>query len=130
MREDQQALKQAQKHDEQYVRERLHLDELDGVSLSEYFLGPVWSERIEVALRWLQRSREALPPPPDDHAVRPSARGISVIFPGFSASPDVLVRQLRLSGEGTVDEHPFQFAGVLRDLTHQPRRHRNPRQSS
>ena len=126
MREDQQALKNAKKHDEQYVRERLHLKELDGRSLSEYLLGPIWSERMELAMHWLKRSRDAVPAPAVQHTAQPASRGVSVIFPGFSASPDVLIRQLQLSGEGSVDENPFRFDGVIRDLTHQPRRHSEP----
>jgi uncharacterized protein (TIGR03545 family) len=126
MRDDQRQLVAAKEHDTQYVRERLRLDELDGHSLTEYLLGPVWSQRIEMAASWLQRSREWMPPSPETPAAEPASRGVRVNFPGFASSPDVLVRQLQLNGAGTVDQHPFTFSGVVRDLTHQPRRHDQP----
>ncbi len=126
LREDQDALREAKRHDEQYLRERLHLEELDGNSLTEYLLGPTWSQRLTVALRWLQHSRDAVPATTEPVSAQTAARGVSVVFPGFPATADVLVRELRLTGDGTIDEQPFQFTGVIRDLTHQPRRHDEP----
>ncbi len=126
MREDRRALASAKKQDEQYVRDRLRLDSLDGDSLTEYLLGPTWSKRMEMATRWLQRSRDAVPADVSSSVVQPASRGVSVIFPGFSASPDSLIRQLKLAGEGAIDGTPFLFSGTVRDITHQPRRHAKP----
>jgi uncharacterized protein (TIGR03545 family) len=59
-------------------------------------------------------------------SVVPASRGLSVIFPGYHSSPDLLVRHLGVNGTGSADGTPFSFQAELFDLTHQPRRHREP----
>lgn len=128
MKHDRQALKLAKDHDVAYIRERLKLDELDGDSLSEYLLGPVWSERVATAMRWIQWTRKTMPTNSleKEREAYTASRGISVVFPGYPSLPDVLIRNLRLSGTGTIEATPFTFSGTLRDLTHQPERHAEP----
>jgi uncharacterized protein (TIGR03545 family) len=125
MRSDRVALQTAKDHDVQYVRERLRLDQLDGDSLTEYLLGPVWAERIELAVRWIERGR-AIVPTESELPKRDPHQGISVIFPGFPQHPDVLVRKLHLDGQGTAEGKPYAFHGTLTDLTHQPWRYAEP----
>ncbi len=125
MKHDREALDIARQHDLEYVRQRLRLDDLDGNSLSEYLLGPVWGPRIEGGLRWLQRTREELQQNESEQLARAS-RGVNVLFPGIPASADVVVQKLNLSGRGTVNALPFTFVGAAHDLTHQPRRHGTP----
>ncbi len=126
IQQDRAAVKAAKDHDVEYVRARLHLDQLDGNSLTEYLLGPVWSDRIQLAVDWIQRSRAAIPAAEATPPARDPTIGTSVVFPGFPSLPDVLFRRLQLSGGGTVNGQEFVFTGTLRDLTHQPRRHREP----
>lgn len=125
MQRDRQAIEEAKRHDIQYVRERLRLDALDGRSLSEYLLGPIWSQRVETAMTWIQRSREMMGEKAEAKR-REKARGVNVLFPGIPASADVLVRKLELSGDGTVDGKPYSFGGAIFDITHQPLRHAEP----
>ncbi|MCA9147920.1 MAG: TIGR03545 family protein [Planctomycetales bacterium] len=126
MKEDRVSIEKAKDHDIQYVRQRFKLDQLDGNALSEYLLGPVWSERIATAVSWIQWTRGVMPTKPQEREREANDPSINVLFPGYPARPDLLVQQLRLSGGGTIEGTPFRFSGKLRDLTHQPRRHPDP----
>lgn len=124
MKSDRAALDIARRHDTEYLRQRLKIDELDGNSLSEYLLGPVWGPRVEWAVRWIQRSRQMMATESDQ--VAQASRGVNFLFPGIPSTADVLIRKLNLSGEGTANSQPYSFAGTVYDLTHQPRRHDKP----
>lgn len=124
MKSDRAALDIARRHDTEYLRQRLKLDELDGNSLSEYLLGPVWGPRVEWAVRWIQRSRQMMASESDQ--VAQASRGVNYLFPGIPSTADVLIRKLNLSGTGTVESQPYSFAGTIYDVTHQPRRHDKP----
>ena len=124
VQKDRRDLKAAQEHDFRYVKQRLHIEALDADSLTEYLLGSVWSERVDSALHWIEQSRPATV---SKIAESPSTvHGFDILFPGFSASADVVVRELKLAGSGTVDGSPYGFTGTIRDLTHQPKRHPRP----
>lgn len=128
MQQDRQAIEAAKQHDVQYVKQRLNLDQFDAESLTQYLLGPVWGERVDWLARWLQRSREAMPSGADAKERQQQDYGVTVLFPGVAALPDVLAKRLRLDGGGTVDGQPYQFEGTILDLTHQPHRHARPAQ--
>ncbi len=110
----------------QYVRERLKVPPLDGQALSDYLLGPVWGTRVQTALSWIQWLRQHAPDEAVEAPVEPIVRGLTVKFPGYHSTPDVIIRQLHLSGQGTDGGHPFTFTGRLCDVTSQPRLHREP----
>ena len=126
MREDGGAIAAAKDHDFQYVRERLKVPPLDGQALSDYLLGPVWGARVQTAVGWIQWLRQQAPEAPAERPAEPILRGLTVKFPGYHSTPDVIVRQLNLSGKGTDGGHSFTFTGQLCDLTSQPRLHSKP----
>ena len=126
IRSDQTAVVRAKEHDEQYIRDKLKIAPLDGQELTDYLLGPVWAERIQTALDWIQWTREVVPTEPPKPTEETQPRGLTVLFPGYHSTPDLLVQKLNVSGGGTAQGSPFTFQGVLQDLTHQPRRHSRP----
>ncbi len=126
MKDDRTAILRAKEHDQQYVREQLRVIPLDGQELTEYLLGPVWAERVQTAIHWVQWTRQVVPEQPSAEPMEPAERGISVFFPGYHSTPGLLVRKLQLDGAGTAQGNPFTFRGTLVDLASQPRLHRQP----
>ena len=126
MQADRAAILQAKGHDQQYLREKLRVVPLDGQELTDYLLGPVWAERVQSAIRWVQWTRQVVPEQPSLEPTKPTQRGINVIFPGYHSTPGLLVRKLQLDGAGTAQGNPFTFHGTLVDLASQPRLHRQP----
>lgn len=129
MKSDRVAIKNAKEHDQEYVRKTVRMENLNAQNLSEYFLGPEMQKHVESAVSWIQWGRgmlgngdEAQEQPVDE----PTHTGISVIFPHMRMSPDFLIRKLHLDGDGQVDGKPYQFAGIVKDITHQSSRHDQP----
>jgi len=116
---DKDAIGQAQKRDQERIREQLRLDELRGEHLSDYLLGPELAEKVRTVAHWVRWARRHWPEraePPEP--VR--ARGLDVLFAGFPPGPDFLIRKLTLDGQGQLDHRPFRFSGTAEGLTSQP----------
>ncbi len=121
---DRTALETARRHDEQLIRERLRLEPLDRQVLSRYLLGPIWSKRLATGAYWLNKGRWLLQPERGVDS-RPST-GLRIRLPGYDDTPDLLVRELSLSGSASHQGAPVSFRGWCRDWTPQPRRHQQP----
>ena len=129
MRTDRVAIEEAKKHDQEYVRKTVRMENLNAEKLSEYFLGPEMQKHVTSAVSWIEWGRTFFgteDKEPKAEVAERKETGISVIFPHMRMSPDFLVEKLHLDGDGTVDGKPYQFAGMIRDITHQSNRHDKP----
>ncbi|MEO2048238.1 MAG: TIGR03545 family protein [Pirellulales bacterium] len=116
---DRQAMEVARTHDQQFLRESLHVDGLDGQQLSDQLLGPLVAERLQTILRWVHTVRSLAP----NRAIRvesDSVRGVNVHYLGPQPQPRIHLRQLALSGSVRLGATSTDWIGKLTDVSNQP----------
>ncbi|MCA9200513.1 MAG: TIGR03545 family protein, partial [Planctomycetales bacterium] len=127
VQQDKLAIEQAKRHDEQYIKEKLRLENLDGQSLTEYLIGPELHERLTTTLGWIRWVRAMTSTETEAQKQAESQpRGENILFPGMLIQPDVLIKTLIVDGTGTIDEQPFTFLANIHDITHQSKKHDQP----
>jgi len=122
---DRQAVKAARTHDEKLVRETLRVEAIDSASLTAYLLGEEISGPMGELIGWLRWARKMAP----TKVEKPDAerhRGVDVLFAGLRPRPELLIRQLDLSGTARINGRPVELAGTLSDFTTEPEIHGQP----
>lgn len=122
---DRQAVDAARRHDEQFLREHLKADTINGAQLSQYLLGEEAGGYLAATLRWIHRARALVPSKKPD--VASQSRGVNVAFVD-RPRPQLLVRQVELLGQARLHGQPLELAGLLTNLTNQPTLHEEPLQ--
>jgi len=123
--EDRKAVVTARTHDEKLLRERLHFDPIDPNALSAYLLQKQLQGPLGDVVGWLRLVRRVVPAEPKPASHR-SQRGREITFAGCRRTPDLLIRQLQLSGTADFTGTPVDFTGALIDVTDDPARHDRP----
>ncbi len=126
---DRDAILTAQQNDLRRIREQLRLDDLESGGLSEYLLGRDLHRRLQLVAQWMRWLREYWPADATDMFPTPSptrARGVDVMFAGLTPEPNLLIRSLRIDGEGQARGERFEFLGTVQGLTSQPRLYGQP----
>jgi len=114
---DRRAIAAAREHDEQFLREKLQVTNLNGEGLSETLLGETVNERLVSALQWVSWARRQMPA----GGAKPQAvrgRGTTVLF--REARPRYLIEKLQLEGEASLGGELLQIAGTLTGATSEP----------
>jgi uncharacterized protein (TIGR03545 family) len=122
--EDRQAIVAARAHDEKLLTEQLHFEPIDPNALSAYLLQKQLNGPLADVLGWLRLVRRVVPAEPKKDSRR--RRGREIVFTGCRPSPDLLIRQLNLSGTASFTGTPLDFTGTLVDVTDEPARHDRP----
>jgi uncharacterized protein (TIGR03545 family) len=122
---DRVAVIEAKRHDEAYVRDKLHMESLNAEALSQYLLGQEQAERLQTALAWIQRVRQYIPRK-RRFADPQRGGGRTVWLPGVPRTPDLLFEQLEIDGEVAGDTNSVSFSGSLCGLTYQPQLYGRP----
>jgi uncharacterized protein (TIGR03545 family) len=117
--EDRQAMEVARAHDQQFLRDSLHGDGLDGAQLSEQLLGPVVAGRLETVLGWVRMVRSLAPTRPV-RVKTDSERGVAVHFVGLRPQPAMHIRKLALTGNARLGTTSTDWIGTLTDVSNQP----------
>lgn len=114
---DRQAIRVARQNDEQFLRQKFAIADLDGEGLSETLLGETVNRRLTSALEWVSWARRQIPARGmKSQTVR--TRGTNVIF--GKAQPRYLVEKLQLEGEARLGGEPLQIMGTLTGATSEP----------
>lgn len=114
---DRRAIDVARKQDEQFLREKLQIADLDGEGLSETLLGGVVNERLASALQWVSWARRQVPA----RDAKPQAargRGTTVLF--SKIQPRYLVERLQLEGSASLGGETLEVVGTLTGATSEP----------
>ena len=122
---DRRAIIAARRHDEQLIREQLHVDKIDSAALTAYFLRDHVAQPVAELISWIRWSRQLLPAKPEP-ADPERSRGVDIEFPGCRKMPDLLVRTLELQGTARLGGQPCELSGFARDVTSQPAIHGKP----
>lgn len=126
LKADRERITLARKNDEQMLREKLELGEIDAKSLSNYLLGEKLTGPLNETVGWIRWARKIVPARGEKVVVAPKHRGEDIFFPGSERLPDVLIRAVRLDGSARISGQPVQIVGVVRDWTNQPQWHTKP----
>jgi len=114
---DRRAIDVARKQDEQFLREKLQIADLDGEGLSETLLGGVVNERLASALQWVSWARRQVPTRRSKtQAAR--GRGTTVLF--SKIQPRYLVERLQLEGSASLGGETLEVVGTLTGATSEP----------
>jgi len=114
---DRRAIAAARKHDEQFLREKLQVVDLDGEGLSETLLGETVNRRLVSALQWVSWARRQMPARGTKIQVA-RGRGTTVLF--GEAQPRYLIEKLQLEGEASLGGESLQMVGTLTGATSEP----------
>jgi hypothetical protein len=114
----------SRRHDEEFVRNKLHVDAIDAELLNAYLLREDVSRQLDGLMAWLRRMRQVAPAEPAEH--RAASRGQNVLFAGMRSSPNFLIRLLEMQGEATLASRPMEFRGFVTDVTTTPLLHAEP----
>lgn len=123
---DKERIAQARQRDEQRLRERLQVDQLDPQSLTTQLLGEPITESVRELIGWVRWSREMIPSARAERATTPRDRGVDVHFVGIRRRPDLLIRQLELSGATRLAGRPVEVSGLVSNYTNAPELHGEP----
>jgi uncharacterized protein (TIGR03545 family) len=116
---DREAIGIARRHDQEVLRRKLVLKDIDPQQLSEYLLDDELASDATELLRWIRLARRFWP---SDVELADDDRqhGEDILFPGLKPLPRALVNKLRL--DGTIDRHGTSIAwrGEMLNLTTDP----------
>ncbi len=122
---DKESLQLAKTRDIQKLHQLTHTSQFDGETISQLLLYERQGHLVNEAVQWLRWFRVAVIDPEQD--LKPNnQRGITVAFPGVKPSPDFLIKEIQLEGEGRFAKQHLNFAGTAFNLTTQPRLHPCP----
>jgi uncharacterized protein (TIGR03545 family)/uncharacterized protein (TIGR03546 family) len=117
---DQKSLLAAKEIDKQNIKQLIKSSEISGKSLSQVLLGEQQGQQLDQLLGWVRWMRETVPDP--EHDFQPERNGgQDILFPGLVQTPDLLIKNLSLTGKGKLADDTYQFQGSMRDFTTQPK---------
>lgn len=109
----------ARRHDEQVIRRKLTLADIDEQALSEYLLGDELSSHTREMLSWIKLARRYWP---SEVELPPAERstGEDIVPAGIKPLPRALVQRMLL--EGTIESYgrTVPWRGEIRNLTTDP----------
>jgi hypothetical protein len=118
-------LDEAKSHDLKRIQEKADLLHLDPNEVTELLLGPELTNRLETAIGWAKFIRERIQLATDDpQPVR--LRGETIVFPRKQELPLLLVRLLKVDGEGDFNGERLVFDGSISGITTDPKIHGKP----
>lgn len=120
--QDRQAIDSARQHDVATIKEKLNLKNLDPNSLSQYLIGPQFTQYLEQFSSWVQQARELYGVVQEHPELNQSkGRGVTVSFDAGPRQPTLLIQMLGLDGQARLGDEEVAFVGRLRNLTPQPK---------
>ncbi len=116
---DRDAIAIARRHDEEVIKRKLKLRDLDSQSVSEYLLGEELSGQTCELIRWIKLARRYWP---REVELPESERsnGEDITFPGLTPHPKAFVEKLRLDGTFRNGERDVAWKGEILNLTTDP----------
>ena len=114
---DRQAVLAARQQDEQFIRQQLQFDTLDGEGLTQTLLGKPVNDGLVTALGWIRWARDQIPAGSNDLKEH-RGRGTTVVF--TPPQPDYLVEQLQIEGSASVNGKSLQLTGMLTGVSDAP----------
>ncbi|MBS0265300.1 MAG: TIGR03545 family protein [Planctomycetes bacterium] len=119
------AFNAARERDLAKIRQQINAFESDPQQIAEYLLGPELDRRVKDMLDWVKTARStyqrvANPPAPM------RMRGEDIVFVHPAQTPKVLIKTLKLNGQGELHSLPLEFQGTLTGLTSSPVMHGEP----
>ncbi len=117
---------EARRRDEALIRERLQLNQLDPQSLTSQLLGEQVTGSIDSLVGWVRWTRQMVPSTKVRPVVTPRPRGVDVNFAGVRQRPDLLIRELAVSGSARMAGRPLELTGTVTDFTTSPAIHGKP----
>jgi uncharacterized protein (TIGR03545 family) len=117
------AIVAARKRDERRYCQQLQLEAVDADALTAYLLRRQLAAPLDELIGWLRWARRIVPaktagPRREQQAAERLALG--------GATPNFLIRALRLEGTAHVGGRAVEFRGLLADVTNSPSRHNVP----
>jgi uncharacterized protein (TIGR03545 family) len=125
LQEDHRRILAARAHDEQLLREKLKIDEIDSAAMTAYFLKDHVAVPLAEVIGWVRWAR-ALISAEGDELQPERQRGTDVQFAGCRPLPDFLIRSLQLQGTARIAGQPVELNGTLTDATNDPAVHGRP----
>lgn len=123
---DKQRIDGARLRDEQRLRERLQVNQLDPQSLTTQLLGDQMTGSLGELIAWVRWTREMMPSRKAPRGTTPRDRGMDVSFVGVRQRPDLLIRQLEVSGATRLAGRAVELNGLISDFTTTPALHGKP----
>ncbi len=123
---DKKRIDQARTRDEALIRERLQVNQLDPQSLTSQLLGQRVTGALDDVVSWVHWTRQVIPTTKARPVVTPRQRGFDVNFAGVRQRPDLLIRELAISGSARLAGRPVELAGTITDFTTAPAVHGKP----
>lgn len=116
---DRSAIEIAKRHDEEIIRRKLAIKDLDAQSVSEYLLGEELNKHTCELVRWIKLARRYWPSEVELPENERSS-GEDIIFPGMRAHPKALVERMKLDGTFQRGEQTIAWKGEITNLTTDP----------
>ncbi len=113
--------------DYERISQKLKLPQISFGNLSEAIFGPVWINRVNAALHYIELARKYMPSRKkgDKKVIFVRRKGRDVMFPKEYTPPAFLLKKTLLSGSfGSTD--PLGFTGIATDITSDPVLHGQP----
>ncbi|WP_425395525.1 TIGR03545 family protein [Aeoliella sp.] len=126
LKADRARIAEARRNDEQLIREKLQLGQLDAKELSTYLLGEKITGPATEVIAWVRWARQFVPARSEMIVQPPADRGENIQFAGCQQLPNMLVKAVRLDGSARLGGQPVELVGVVRDWTNQPSLHNKP----
>jgi uncharacterized protein (TIGR03545 family) len=122
---DKQAIDEARKQDQAFLKETLNIAKTDGGQLTEYLLGDLAHGYVAQSVGWVNYLRTWVP---KSKMMRPArAPGTNVLFVD-RRQPQCLIERVELTGSAQVDGQPLEITGLLTDASTEPELHQRPMQ--
>jgi uncharacterized protein (TIGR03545 family) len=123
---DKSRIDDARRRDEALIRERLQVNQLDPQSLTSQLLGEQVTGSIDSLVGWVRWTRQMVPSSKVRPVVTQRTRGVDVNFAGVRQRPDLLIRELAVSGSARMGGRPMELVGTITDFTTSPAIHGKP----
>lgn len=123
---DKSRIDDARRRDEALIRERLQVNQLDPQSLTSQLLGAQVTGSIDSLVGWVRWTRQMVPSSKVRPVVTQRSRGVDVNFAGVRQRPDLLIRELGVSGSARMGGRPMELSGTITDFTTSPAIHGKP----
>ena len=110
------------------IMKELHLPDFSSKGLARSFFGPLWVQRLEKTLYYIQLARKYMPAQKDKEEkvkLPPAKRrkGINVSFPDHRTWPKFLVKKISVSGssaQSSTQSGAIDFSGQVLGITSDP----------
>jgi len=114
----------ARRHDEQFLQTKLRPESVDQNLLNAYLLCDHVAQPLDELTNWMLCIRTIISTGTNARALH--QRGEYVLFEGMRPAPNFLIRNLELRGEARIFGRPFEFQGLVDNLTTTPQIHGEP----